>query len=67
MQYQWIMDVLGDLKSFAGRNGLPDLARQIDATLAVAASDISRIAGGPVLVFSNPMPLLSDGVAGAAD
>ena len=36
MQHQWILDVLHDLRSFATRNGLDDLSRQIDLTMAAA-------------------------------
>jgi predicted transcriptional regulator len=57
MQYQWILDVLDDLRSFAERNGLDDLSRQIDLTMAVAASDIAKASGGTALAFSRTGPL----------
>lgn len=66
MQHQWILDVLHDLRSFATRNGLDDLSRQIDLTMAAAASDIAKASGGPVLAFSRGGPPPGGGkVAGA--
>ncbi|MCV2870129.1 hypothetical protein OEW28_15980 [Defluviimonas sp. WL0002] len=43
MQYEWILDVLSDLKSFAQGNGLPALAEQLGDTAIVAAGEISRL------------------------
>lgn len=45
MQYQWILDVLSDLKVFAKSNGLAALAEQLDDTSLVAAGEISQITG----------------------
>ena len=45
MQYQWIIDVLTDLKAFANSNGLVALAEQLDDTSIVAAAEISQVAG----------------------
>ena len=45
MQYDWILDVLGDLKTFAMRNGLPALAEQLDDTSLLAAAEIAQVAG----------------------
>lgn len=45
MQYDWILDVLSDLKTFALRNGLPALAEQLDDTSLLAAAEISQLAG----------------------
>ena len=42
MQYQWILDVLQDLRSFATRNGLNGLAEQLGDTALVAAAEITR-------------------------
>ena len=39
-QFDWILDVLADLKSFAATNGLPALAEQLDDSMLVAAADI---------------------------
>lgn len=43
MQYDWIIDVLTDLKTFATRNGLPALAEQLDDVRLVAATEISNV------------------------
>ena len=48
MQYQWIFDVLDDMRSFALLNGLDDLSRQLDQAMQAAAADISRTSGLPV-------------------
>jgi hypothetical protein len=41
-QNDWILDVLTDLRRFAGANGLQRLAAELDQTLTVAAADIAR-------------------------
>ncbi len=46
MQYEWILDVLTDLKAFAQSNGLSSLAEQLDDTSLVAAAEIAQAAGG---------------------
>ena len=45
MQYQWILDVLSDLKAFAKSNNLAALAEQLDDTSLVAAAEISQVTG----------------------
>lgn len=45
MQYEWILDVLTDLKAFANSNGLSALAEQLDDTSLVAAAEISQTTG----------------------
>ncbi len=40
-QYDWILDVLGDLKSFAESNNLTLLAEQLDDTSLLAAAEIA--------------------------
>ncbi|MDI3338423.1 hypothetical protein QKW60_18585 [Defluviimonas aestuarii] len=45
MQYEWILDVLTDLKAFAQANGLSSLAEQLDDTSLVAAGEIAQVAG----------------------
>lgn len=45
MQYEWILDVLTDLKAFAKVNGLSILAEQLDDTSLVAATEIAQLAG----------------------
>ncbi len=44
MQYEWILDVLTDLKAFAKGNGLTALAEQLDDTSLVAAAEIAQTA-----------------------
>ncbi|MCX8509942.1 MAG: hypothetical protein ORN49_13880 [Rhodobacteraceae bacterium] len=46
MTYQWIMDVLCDLREFAQRNGLTALAEQLKDTAQIAASEIDRTKDG---------------------
>ncbi len=43
MHYEWILDVLSDLKSFAQGNGLPALAEQLGDTSIIAATEIARL------------------------
>lgn len=45
MQYDWIIDVLGDIKAFAKSNGLTALAEQLDDTSLIAAAEITRVTG----------------------
>lgn len=45
MQYEWILDVLSDLKAFAKGNGLSILAEQLDDTSLVAAAEIAQVQG----------------------
>ena len=45
MHYQWILDVLHDLRAFAKANGLQALAEQLDDTTLVAAADIVQATG----------------------
>lgn len=43
MNYDWILDVLNDLKTFAAANGLKALAENLDDASLIAASEISRL------------------------
>ncbi|MGB3146678.1 MAG: hypothetical protein WBA91_02845 [Paracoccaceae bacterium] len=45
MEFQWILDVLRDLKSFAKENNLPALAEQLDDTSHVALAEIAFVTG----------------------
>lgn len=42
-QNDWILDVLVDLKTFAGANGFGALAEQLDDTMLVAAAEIASL------------------------
>ena len=44
MKYDWILDVLADLRTFAQANGLDGLADQLDDTRLVAATEIVSMA-----------------------
>lgn len=41
MPHEWVFEVLKDLRSYAVRNGLRDLAASVEETLAVAELEIS--------------------------
>lgn len=41
MRHDWVFDVLGDLKSYARANGLPELAAMAEETLKVAMAEIA--------------------------
>lgn len=45
MQNDWILDVLVDLKAFAGANDLKALTEQLDDTILIAAAEIATKAG----------------------
>lgn len=47
MKYDWILDVLADLKTFAQSNGLDALAEQLDDTRLIAATEIVSLAERP--------------------
>lgn len=42
MQYDWVIDVLADLKKFAQQNELTLLSEQLDDSIMIAAEDIKR-------------------------
>jgi hypothetical protein len=50
MGYDWIFDVLEDLKSFAQANGLPALAAKAEEALIVAAQEVAALDAAPVKV-----------------
>jgi hypothetical protein len=41
MRHDWILDVLADLRNYARKNGMRDLADQVERTLAVARAEIA--------------------------
>lgn len=50
MRHDWILEVLSDLRSYALRNGLPDLAERVDQTLRAARIELRHAdpdEGGP--------------------
>ncbi len=50
MGYDWIFDVLEDLKSFAEANGLPALAAKADEAIKVATQEVAALENAPVKV-----------------
>lgn len=46
MSQEWIIDVLIDLRNFAGKNNLGRLAEQLDDTIHIAAAEMSDHAQG---------------------
>ena len=50
MGYDWIFDVLEDLKSFAEANNMPALAAKADEALKVAKEEVSGLTDAPVNV-----------------
>lgn len=41
MSYDWILDVLADMRNFAASNGLPGLAEQLTHTSKIATAEIA--------------------------
>ncbi len=41
MRHDWILDVLADLRSYASKNGLVQLAAEVDHALDVARHEIA--------------------------
>lgn len=41
MRHDWIFDVLADLRAYAVKNGLPQLAAQVEVALRVAREEIA--------------------------
>lgn len=43
MANDWIIDVLADLKTYAKKNGLSVLAKQLEETTLIAATEIASV------------------------
>lgn len=41
MKEDWILDVLADLRTFAGKNGLSESERQIDLAMIAVANELT--------------------------
>ena len=41
MEQDWILDVLADIRSFAVKNRMPQLAEQLDDAMLVAAAEMA--------------------------
>ena len=49
MQNEWLLDVIADLKTFAGQNGMDQLARHLEQTRDIALTEMSsRGEGAPM-------------------
>ena len=46
MRYEWILDVLTDLRAFARTNGLAGLAERLDDAMIAAIEEIAKAGGG---------------------
>ena len=69
MKYNWILDVLADLRTFAQVNELNDLAVQLDRTRLVAETEIasvSEIAGLITHADDKPSGSYSGGIGARA-
>jgi len=53
MGHDWVLDVLGDIKSYAVANGLHGLADKIDEAIRVAREELSGLDAGAAA----PMPV----------
>lgn len=45
MANEWILDVLADLRTFAGENGLPELADGLEKVSRIAAAELASTQG----------------------
>ena len=43
MSNTWIIEVLGDLRGFAAKNGMPHLAATLEDTLVVAIAELPQM------------------------
>ncbi|HEY9019699.1 MAG: hypothetical protein QUV10_06720 [Paracoccaceae bacterium] len=45
MQNEWLLDVIADLKTFAGENGMEQLARHLEETREIVLTEMSSSRG----------------------
>ena len=45
MKAYWVIDILKDIRQFSEKNGMVELAEQLDDAIFVAASEIGKLAG----------------------
>jgi hypothetical protein len=48
MKHEWLIDILGDLKNYARKNGLNALSEELTTCQALAAIEISSVETQPV-------------------
>ncbi|MBL3551084.1 hypothetical protein [Rhodovulum sulfidophilum] len=46
MKHEWLIDILGDLKNYARKNGLTELSEELLTCQALAAVEISSLEAG---------------------
>lgn len=56
MSQEWMIDVLQDLRNFAVKNDLAELAEQLDDTIHIAVTEITWKAHGGVAAEQNAKP-----------
>lgn len=59
MQYDWILDVLADLRGFARMNGLTELADHLDQATLVALDEMRRAKRPPQGAPALPDPAVN--------
>jgi hypothetical protein len=47
MKAYWVIDILKDIRQFSEKNGMVELAEQLDDAIFVAASEIGAKLAGP--------------------
>lgn len=55
MRYDWILEVLTDLRAYSQANGLKALAAQIEESLRVAETEIGQQREGSGLLVADPV------------
>ncbi|AZB54211.1 MULTISPECIES: hypothetical protein [Cereibacter] len=56
MTHDWILDVLSDLRAYAERNALSELAAGLDETLRLARAELGAAPPGPEQDEPPPRP-----------
>ena len=56
MSQEWMIDVLQDLRNFAAKNELADLAEQLDDTIHIAVAELTVKAASGVVTEQNGEP-----------
>lgn len=52
MQNEWLLDVIADLRTFAGANGMDRLARHLEKTRDIALLEMSSSRGEAPMAMS---------------
>jgi len=52
MKADWVIDILKDIRQFSEKNGMPELAEQLDDAIFVAACEIgAKLEGAGTVTF----------------